>query len=74
MREMVGQIDNYFARQGLLETIRDKLEDRINKADMKIFLWENRDQFQKFLEAQQEAQKATYMAIRSTMKQVLDSQ
>lgn len=71
---MVEQIDDYFARQQLLATIRDQLEDRINKADMKIFLWENKEVFQKFLESQQEAQKATYLAIKSTMKQVLDAQ
>ena len=71
---MVKQIDDYFSRQRLLATIQEQLEDQINSADMKIFLWENREQFQKFLETQQEAQRDTYLAIKSTMKQVLDSQ
>lgn len=71
---MVNQIDDYFARQRLLAIIQEQLEDQINGSEMKIFLWENRDQFQKFLEVQREAQRNTYMAIKSTMKQVLDSQ
>lgn len=74
LREMTEQIDDYFARQRLAALIRDDLEQRIVKLDIKLFLVDNQEEFQKCVHNHHDAQKRTETEIKATIKNVLDAQ
>lgn len=71
---MTEQIDDYFARQRLAALIRDDLEQRIVKLDIKLFLVDNQEEFQKCVHNHHDAQKRTETEIKATIKNVLDAQ
>lgn len=73
LREMTEQIDDYFARQRLAALIRDDLEQRIVKLDIKLFLVDNQEEFQKCVHNHHDAQKRTETEIKATIKNVLDA-
>lgn len=71
---MCEQIDDYFSRQRLLALIRDDLERRVENLDLKLFLVENRADFQIFVQTHQVAHENIVKEIKSTLKSVLDAQ
>ena len=71
---MTEQIEDYFARQRLVAAIHDYLEKRISNLEIRLFVVDNQEEFQEFVQNHQAAQKRTEVKIKSTIKQVLDAQ
>ena len=74
LKEMTEQIDDYFARQRLGAAIHDNLEKKISDLEIRLFLVDNHEEFQEFVQSHQAAQKVTEVEIKSTIKHVLDAQ